>query len=160
VACQSVAFAYSLMFSFVRLMRVARWILLPIVGIAAWVTALFTGIVAHSVAECFCPADQMVSGMCVAPWFENLHDWLVRFFSAFAAALIIVSCYFIAPSGRAVVAWVVFGLGGVYALWIAIISWAWPEFIAAGVGGLAAVLLLTRGQKTFSTTNVVAPQDA
>src|SRR6185295_11068551 len=123
-------------------MWVVRWILLPIAGIAAWVAALFTGIVAHSVAEFFCPADQMVSGMCVAPWFEALDTWLVRFFSAFAAALIIVSCYFTAPAARTAVAWVVLAAGAVYALWIAIVSWAWGEFIAAGAGGVAAVLLL------------------
>ena len=105
-------------------MRVLRWILLPIVCIAAWIAALFTGIVAHSIAESFCPADQMVSAMCVAPWFEALDAWLVRFFSAFAAALIIASCYFTAPAARVVVAWVVFGAGPVYALWIAMVSWA------------------------------------
>ena len=115
-------------------MRVVRWILLPIVCIAAWIAALFAGIVAHSVAESFCPADQIVSGMCVAPWFETLDAWLIPFFSAFAAALIIVSCYFTAPAARTLVAWVVFAAGAIYAIWIAVVSWAWAEFIAAGVG--------------------------
>jgi hypothetical protein len=141
-------------------MRTVRWMLLPIVCIAAWIAALFAGMVAHSVAELFCPADQMVSGMCVAPWFETLHAWLIRFFSAFAAALIVVSCYFTAPAARALVAWVVFGAGAVYALWIAIVSWAWAEFVAAGVGGMAAVLLLTGGHKIFRKTSRVAPQNA
>jgi hypothetical protein len=141
-------------------MRIVRWILLPIVCIAAWVAALFAGIVAHSVAELVCPADQMVSGMCVAPWFETLDAWLVRFFSTFAAALIIVSCYFTAPAARVLVAWVVFGLGAVYALWIAVVSWAWGEFIAAGVGGAAAVLLLTRGKGVCRRSCRAAPQNA
>jgi hypothetical protein len=141
-------------------MCVLRWILLPIVGIAAWILALFTGMVAHSVAECFCPSNQMISGMCVAPWFETLDAWLVRFFSAFAAALIIVSCYFTAPAARALVTWIVFGAGALYALWIAIVSWAWPEFVAAGIGGMAAVLLLTRGQKIFKKANRIAPREA
>jgi hypothetical protein len=141
-------------------MRVVRWILLPIVCIAAWIAALFTGVVAHSVAECFCPSNQMVSGMCVAPGFETLDAWLVRFFCAFAAALIIVSCYVTAPAARTLVAWIVFSLGGVYALWIAVISWAWREFIAAGVGGLAAVLVLTRGQNILRRTSRVVRQNA
>jgi len=141
-------------------MRALRWILLPIVGVAAWIAALFTGIVAHSVAEFFCPAEQIVSGMCVAPWFETLETWLIRFFSASAAALIIVSCYFTAPVARALVAWVVLGAGGIYAVWIAVVCWAWGEFIAAGVGGVAAVLLLTCGQKICRRTNRVVPQDA
>ena len=141
-------------------MRVVRWILLPVVCIAAWIGALFAGIVAHSIAESFCPADQMVSGMCVAPWFETLDTWLIRFFSAFAAALIIASCYFTAPAVRAIVAWVAFGAGAAYALWIAVETSAWGEFVAAGVGGLAAVLLLTRGEKIFRRTSRVAPQNA
>ena len=127
-------------------MRAVRWILLPIVCFAAWIAALFTGMVAHSTAELFCPADQIVSGMCVAPWFEILDTWLIRFFSAFAASLIIVSSYFTAPTRRILVAWIVFGVGGVYALWLALVSWAWGEFLAAGVGGVAAVLLLTKGK--------------
>jgi hypothetical protein len=140
-------------------MRTVRWILLPIVCIAAWFGAFFAGIVAHSVAEFFCPANQIVSGTCVAPWFETLNTWLIRFFSAFAAALIIASCYVTAPAARALVAWVVFGVGAVYALWIAIVSWAWGEFVAAGIGGTATVLLLTRGQNTFRRTSRAAPQN-
>lgn len=151
------AVAYLLL---VRRMHVVRWILLPVVCIAAWVAALFFGIIAHSIAESFCPANQMISGMCVAPWFEALDAWLIRFFSAFAAALIIVSCYFTAPAARAVVAWVMFGAGVVYALWIAVASSAWGEFIAAGVGGVAAALLLTRGHNIFKRISRVAPQNA
>jgi len=141
-------------------MSVVRWMPLPLVCIAAWIAALFAGIVAHSVAELFCPADQIVSGMCVAPWFETLEAWLVRFFSAFAAALISVSCYFTAPAARTVVARVVFPAGDVYALWIAVVSWAWAEFIAAGLGGIAAVLLLTRGQNMLKKTSRVVRQNA
>ena len=42
-----------------------------------------------------------------------------------------------------------FDVGAIYALWLAVVSWAGGEFVAAGVGGVAAVLLLTRGQKIF-----------
>src|SRR5437762_2508250 len=141
-------------------MRVLRRILLPVVGIAAWFVALFAGIIAHSVAESFCPADQMVSGMCVAPWFETLDAWLIRFLSAFAAALIISSAYFVAPAARPLVAWIVFAAGAVYALWIAVSTSAWGEFVAAGIGGLAVVLLLTRGRSMFRRTTRVAAQNA
>jgi hypothetical protein len=134
--------------------------LLPVVCIAAWFVALFAGIIAHSVAESFCPADQMVSGMCVAPWFETLDAWLIRFFSAFAAALIISSTYFVAPAARPLVAWIVFAAGAVYALWIAVSTSAWGEFVAAGIGGLAVVLLLTRGRSMFRRTTRVAAQNA
>jgi hypothetical protein len=124
------------------------------------IAALFIGIEAHSVAESFCPADQFVSGMCVAPWFETLHGWLIRFFSAFAAALVISSAHFIAPAARSRVAWIVFGTGAVYALWMAVTASAWGEFVAAGIGGLATVLLLTRGRNMFRRTSRVVPQNA
>ena len=130
-------------------MPVLRWILLPVVCVAAWIVALFTGILAHSVGESFCPADQMVFGMGAAPWFETLDAWLVRFFSAFAAALIIASAYFVAPASRALVAWIVFGAGAAYALSMAVAASAWGEFVAAGTGGLAAVLLLTAQRERF-----------
>jgi len=138
-------------------MRALRWILLPIVCIAAWLAALFAGILAHSIAESFCPAEQMISGMCVAPWFETLHTWLIHFFSAFAAALIISSAYFIAPAARPLIAWIVFGAGAAYALWLAVVASAWGEFVAAGTGGLATVLLLTR---RWNSSNRVATQRA
>src|SRR5437867_12850426 len=141
-------------------MSVLRWILLPVVCIAAWIAALFIGIVVHSIAESFCPADQMISGLCVAPWFETLHAWLVRFFSAFAAALIISCAYFVAPAARRLVVWIVFGIGAFYALWIAWSTAAWGEFIAAGIGGLAALLLLVRRQNTLRKISGVGAQNA
>ena len=45
-------------------------------------------------------------------------------------------------------------------LWIAVISWAWGEFIAAGIGGVAAVLLLTRGQNILKRSSRVVRQEA
>ena len=141
-------------------MHALRWILLPVVCIAVWFAALFAGIIVHSVAESFCPADQMVSGMCVAPWFETLDVWLIRCFSAFAAALIISSAYFVAPAARRLVAWIVFAGGAAYALSIALSASAWGEFVAAGIGGLAAVLVLTRGKSILARTSRVAAQNA
>ncbi|HMF45201.1 MAG TPA: hypothetical protein VKE29_00885 [Candidatus Udaeobacter sp.] len=87
---------------------------------------------------------------------------LIVCFAAWIAVLFagIVWCYFAVPAARAVVAWIVFGTGGIYALWLAVVSWAWGEFIAAGIGRAAAVLLLTRGQKIFRRTNRVASQNA
>jgi len=86
---------------------------------------------------------------------------LIVCFAAWIAVLFagIVWCYFAVPAARAVVAWVVFGADGIYALWLAVVSWAWGEFIAAGIGREAAVLLLTRGQKIFRRTNRVASQN-
>src|SRR5206468_12282738 len=109
------------------------WILLPVVCIAAWFAALFAAWIALSVAESlFCPADQMVSGSCIAPWFGTLQTWLIRFFCAFSAALIISSAYFVAPASWPLVVWIVYAAGAAYAFWITRGS-AWGEFVSAGI---------------------------
>ena len=141
-------------------MHVVRWVAVPLVCVAAWIAAFFLGLFAHSVAESFCPADEMVSGMCFAPWFPAVEMWLIRIFSAVAAALVVTSAYFVAPAGRCLVAWAVFAVGATCALWIAAATSAWPEFIAAAIGGLVAVISLTRGRPVLASVSPVAPQNA
>jgi hypothetical protein len=137
-------------------MSVLRWILLPVACAASWAAALLLGALAHSFATSLCPPDQMVSGMCVAPWFRSVETGLTCFFSAFAAALIVASAFFIAPAVQQLAGWTVFIVGAVYALWIAFATGAWPEFTAAGIAGLAALLLLVRRQKR-SSDHVTTP---
>ncbi len=126
-------------------------IALPLVCFAAWYAAAFTAITVHSLVESlFCPADQMVSGMCGALWFKTFDAWLVRFFCAFAAALIIVCGYLVAPvAARPRVVWFIFAVGAASALWMASFDSAWYEFTAAGIGGLVTVWLLV-GKQTIS----------
>ena len=137
-------------------MSVLRWILLPVVCVAAWCAAIYVAGTAFSIAESlFCPADQIVSGACIAPWYDTLVTWLFRFFCAFSAALIISCAYFVAPAARPVVVWIVYAAGAAFAFWIAGAS-QWDWFVSAGLGGLAAVLLLTRGQAVVKWRPVAA----
>jgi hypothetical protein len=88
--------------------------------------------------------------------------WLNRFFAAFIAASIIASCYFTAPAFRTVVAWVVFAAhAAFYAFGLALeVPTAEEQAIPAAIGGLATVLLLTRGKNLFRGAERVAPQNA
>jgi hypothetical protein len=134
-------------------MRVLRWILLPVVFIAAWLAAAYVGFLPRSAVESLFPGD---------PGFEPTFPWLNRFLAAFIAASIIVSCYFTAPAFRTVVAWVAFAAhAAFYILGLAMgVPTAEEQAIPAAIGGLATVLLLTRRKNLFRGADRVAPQNA
>jgi len=134
-------------------MRVLRWLLLPVVFIGAWLAAAYVGFLVRSAVESLLPGD---------PGFEPTFPWLNRFLAAFVAASIIGSLYFTAPACRTVVAWVAFAAHAVfYAFGLAAgVPTAAEQAIPAAIGGLATVLLLTRGKNLFRGADRVATQNA
>ena len=98
-------------------------------------------------------------------WFETLDAWLVRFFSAFAAALIIAYlAYFVAPAsrGRSLLGFV-FGAGAAYALSsVQFAASAWGEFVVGRHRWLGRWCCCSRHQRgnVFTTTSRGAPQNA
>src|SRR5678809_1582191 len=99
-------------------MHILRWILMPVVCFAAWFAALFVGIIAHSVAESFCPQDQMVSGMCYGPWLRRSTLGLFASSPLLPPHSLFLLRISSAPASRHLVAWSVFAAGAVAALWI------------------------------------------
>src|ERR1041385_4338943 len=121
-----------------------RWALLPVACLVGYIAACIVGDVALGVAELFCPADQMVSGSCIAPWFERLEDCVSYFCAGLAAAFVVIAAFAMAPVKRAWVAWCAFGFGAVVALYLAVLNSAWPEFVSALVVDIIVVLLISR----------------
>ena len=64
--------------------------------------------------------------------------------SAFAAALIVTACTLVAPDHRRIVAWTVFALGALVAAYLALMTMAIWEFLAAVSAGSLSAWLLTR----------------
>lgn len=116
-------------------MKLARWILLPVASIASWYVALFIGLFVLGIAESFCPEDQVVSGTCSAPWWKTLEASIFCFSTGLSAFLVVLTAFFVAPSARAAVAWLAFGIGGVTALFFAMGTSAWGMFASAIVTG-------------------------
>ena len=103
----------------------------------SWAVALAFGLVLYQLVESFCPAEQMISGMCVAPWFRYAAAAVFCVSAGVAAVLILVACTFMAPSHRPVVAGVVFVVGAMVALAMAVAASAFGELATAlGVGAL------------------------
>jgi hypothetical protein len=137
--------------------KTLRWVLLPVACIAAWYVAFFVGLVLLSVAESFCPSDQMVSGLCTAPWFRTVQAGIVCFSTALSAALVVTAAFVTAPAARVLVAWLALGLGSIVALYFAVATSAWALFASAVAAGLLAVVLLTRSRIALSIDNLTAP---
>ena len=122
----------------VRWLTWLRWLLVVPAAWVAWYAAVLIGFGLHSLAEALCPPDQVISGMCVAPWFGAVDRAIFCTGAGLAAAFIIVSCTVVAPSHCRVVTFVTLGTGSVVALVLALATDALPEFVAAVVAGLLA----------------------
>jgi hypothetical protein len=118
---------------------ILRWLLMPVAAFAAWAVSLFVGLLLHEAAIRLCPGSQMVSGLCVAPWWSYADTAVLCAGAAVAAATIVIACSLTAPSHRRTAAVVVFAIGFVWALALAIAGNAYLALIAAGAAGVLAV---------------------
>jgi hypothetical protein len=130
-----------------------RWVLVPLAAGIAWALSIAVGVALHDGIERLCPADQFISGLCVAPWFPFLERVVFCASAALAAGLILVACTFVAPHHRAVVAVGVFAMGSVIALAMAVAGDAYLEgTVAIGTGLLVCAWLRRRERQSGPTT--------
>jgi hypothetical protein len=122
-----------------------RWVLVPLAAAIAWALSIAVGVALHNGIERLCPADQFISGLCVAPWFPFVERLVFCASAALAAGLILISCTFTAPKSRRVVAAAVFAIGSVIALGMAVAAGAYLEGATAiGTGFLVCAWLRRR----------------
>jgi hypothetical protein len=121
-----------------------RWVLVPLAAAIAWALSIAVGVALHDGIERLCPADQFISGLCVAPWFPFVERVVFCASAALAAGLIVVSCTLAAPHHRAIVATGVFAIGSAVALAMAVAADAYLEGAAAISTGLLSSVWLRR----------------
>ena len=130
-------------------MKEFRWMMIPVACIASYTFSLVPGSIVFLTAEgLICQAGRKDHEPCGVLWFPTFATWLIHFLAAFAASLVILSAYLLAPAAKSVVAWVVFGFGAVYTVQLCLPTSDWGHFIAAGVGGLTTIFLLTQRPRT------------
>src|SRR5262245_59079514 len=95
--------------------RLARWLLVPVAAAGIWAVALLSGLAAVGVLDALCPAEEMISGFCVAPWHATAVDVLIAAHAAATAFGIVVGCGFLAPAHKFTVALIAFWCGAVFA---------------------------------------------
>jgi hypothetical protein len=125
-----------------------RWLAIPAAIVAAWALAILLGIGLFEVAIRFCPSDDMVSGMCVAPWYRYVEGGIVVGCAGVAAALILAVSVLLAPSHRVAVAAVVLGGGVAVAFYMAYMTGAWDSFGGAVLAGGIAWFAMQRWAHT------------
>ena len=109
-----------------------------------WWLALVAGIALHNGATALCPADQLDSGACLAPWFPWVEGSIFVFCAGLAAALVVLFATLMAPAKRHRVAWIVFAAGALFAGYLGFAIPAPKESAAALTAGLATASLITR----------------
>jgi hypothetical protein len=130
-----------------------RWLLLPAAAIISWYIALALGAILFGIAYWLCPDSEVVAsemglghrGECVAPWAPFVTSAGVCVGAALAAALIVLSCTWVAPSHRQTTALVVY-LGGVaWAVYLGLTNGTYAAMASAIAAGALVTLQLRRG---------------
>ena len=130
--------------SWTAVVWVVRWLAVVPAAFLAWHIAIFVGLALLAVLDALCPADQMVSGLCVASWYQGAEAGVFIFCAAFAAALLVSACTLVAPDHRGIVAWTTLALGILLATYLALETMAVWEFVAAVTAGTVTAWLLSR----------------
>lgn len=117
-----------------------RWIAVVPAALLGWYMAFLAGLALLSAATNLCPAESMVSGACVAPWFRYAEALIFCVSVALAAFLVVVLPVLVAPRWRSTVAWVAFVAGLMVAVYFVVYTAALLEFVSAVVAGLLSVV--------------------
>jgi hypothetical protein len=89
-------------------MKILRWLLVVPVAVIGWYLGLIVAILLHMTGEHLCPAEEIVSGFCTAPWMAYVDDFAMALGSLLCGAMVVLFPTLVAPSHRGMVAVVAF----------------------------------------------------
>lgn len=102
-----------------------RWILVIPAAYLGYYVALISGMAALALAESFCPADEVISGMCTAEYMRRIEKLLFVLFPGLAAVLVVLLPSLVAPSRKVAVATSFFAVGSVAAIFLGVALEEW-----------------------------------
>jgi hypothetical protein len=119
-------------------MPIIRWLLMVPSAFGGFYTGVLAAMLIYELGDSLCPAADVVSGMCVAPWFWYLEQCAFGFGSLLCGAFVVLLPTLVAPAHRRIVAPAFYALGLACAamLWVPAM---WMMTLAAAVGGAIAV---------------------
>lgn len=137
-----------------------RWVLAVITGFVVWHVVAILGLMAVSVLDSFCPPDQVVSGMCTAPWYDTAFDALVIVFAGLSAVAVVLVPPLVAPTHRWEASLAAYGIGATFAIVFAAgSSTLWAPTASALVAGATAILGARALWKRSPNRSVARPVD-
>jgi hypothetical protein len=115
-------------------------------AVVAWYIALVLGLLTRGLVENFCPPTEMVSGVCVAAWWQPVESTIFVLFSGISAVFVVLCAAVTAPRRKREVVLIAYLTGAVVASWWLIQAWdIWKEFVAAILfGGVTCYYLMHR----------------
>ena len=121
-----------------------RWIAVVPAGLLGWYIGFLAGVALLSAAINLCPAESMVSGACIAPWFRYAEVLIFCVSVALAAFLVVALPALMAPRSRLAVAWAAFLVGLIVAVYLVVYTGTLLEFVSAVVAGLLSVMSVVK----------------
>lgn len=124
-------------------MKLFRWLMVVPSGFIAWYVVLFIGVAFLGATEIFCPKNLMVSGSCMADWWEVAYKTILILFSGLSAIGVVIFPALVAPSHKNKIALLSYSVGAVFAFWFAVSLEAWFELVSALMfGGITLAIML------------------
>ncbi len=127
--------------------EIVRWLAVVPAAVAGWYTAFILGLLAMEALAAFCPEEEMISGLCVAPWYQTAERIVIPVAVALAGLLVVLAPALAAPRWKRWVAWIAYVAGAIAATIFAVALGAWVELGAALAGGALALALVSRFRK-------------
>ena len=125
------------------MIKTLRWLAIIPACILAWYIAMLIGLYVLSFVESLCPPDQVVSGFCQASWYPAAERIVICFGAALSAFFVVSTAAAVAPTNRSLVSRLALGVGALVAIWMAIRTDSYFEFLSAVVAGMITVLAVT-----------------
>jgi hypothetical protein len=92
-------------------MRALRWLLLLVAVGASGALAVVLSLCFVSATDVFCPANELVSGVCTARWAPAAYSTGFCIATSIGAVLAVSSAYYTSPAGRRLATWCVVTVG-------------------------------------------------
>lgn len=130
-------------------MKILRWILVPVAGLAAWYVVAFVGLVTYGLVErAICPSGDFISGTCMNATVGKFMQGWVMLFVGMSAMGVVAAATWAAPTHKALVAWLVFVFGAAVAVFFAVQARMYFAGAVAILSGAATAVASARRDRT------------
>jgi hypothetical protein len=131
-------------------MRTVRWLLVVPFGVGGAFLGFLVAVHLYELAAKLCPAEYLLSGICTAPWYPALEQFIMSVGASLGAISAVALPAVAAPAKKFLVAATAFLLGSVYSILLVTEVGGYilvPAFVAIASGVVATLVTRYRDQQ-------------